>query len=156
MMPHDWAHAAYEAARREDNNAIAACLTELVDAGGSDAMQWAARRWMERTRYVMVHSGQFAGFTLTPDNTSTDRAMDVDQAPAAAAWSGRLFMAYETDDRLQWDALWRLVGDTPEGLHHAGYAVLRMMTLTAAGYAEEHDCADLELKATRMALAHRN
>jgi len=156
MMPHDWAHAAYEAARRQDHDAIVATLKELVQAGGIDAMQWAARRWMDRTRYIMAHCGQFAGFTLTAHNSSTGRPVDVDQAPPAAAWSGRLFMAYTTGDRAQWQALWRMVGDTDDGLCNAAYAVLRMMTLTAASYAEEHGSPDLELRATRLALAHLN
>lgn len=156
MTPDDWAFAAYEAARRGDNEAIVATLKQIIDVGGSDAMQWAARRWMHRTHYVMAHAGRFHGFELTADNSPDDLPKDVDQAPQVAAWSGRLFMAYCANDRALWQALWRLVDDTADGLSHAGYAVLRMMTLTASAYIDELGTDGPAVRAARMSLAHLN
>lgn len=163
----DWAHAAYEAARRHDHDAEIGALAPLV-SNGRKAVDVAMRAWIDRTlivmHIVMRQSRTTIGFKLEMEDHAGEET-DIDQAPAEVAWAGRMFMAYAKHDRGMWEALWSTVPTDPEAITEHVITLLRSMTATAEMYAEQSrpdlsccpiHAADPMTHAARAAMAHYN
>jgi hypothetical protein len=172
MMPADWAHAAYEAARRHDTEGVHAVLVELAGQG-RDAMDTAMRAWIDRTRMVIAAAGAAPEPEYMRLEMAADGSSDVDlidDLPREVAWAGRMFMAHVRGDQQTWEALWSTVPPTADTITDHVYVLLTTMTTTAAaaGCAENAGPdpaprtvrgwirAHPERAATRMAMAHLN
>lgn len=166
---HDWAHAAYEAARRHDLDAALGALAPLVREG-RPTVDVAMRAWIDRTYLVMhaimrQHDTKIGALEMEDDTGAT---ADIDQVPPEAAWAGRMFMAHTTRNRALWEALWSAVPDDAETITDHVLTLLQAMVATAENYAQQnqpgtscchvhaHLDADPMLAATRAAMAHYN
>jgi hypothetical protein len=168
MMVQDWAHAAFEAARRHDADGVVGVLTELAGQG-RPAMEVAMRLWMDRVTLVMWAAGEETGrdvhLALEMEADSTGELSDVDQLPAEVAWAGRLVVAHRAGDERMWDALMSAVPPTTDGLIGHVTTLLRTVIIpTVDAYAEQchprlccpGHAVDVETLAARVAVSHLN
>lgn len=165
----DWAHAAYEAARRRDLDAEIGALTELVREGRG-AVDVALRSWCDRTLMVMhcVLQQQNARMVLQLDMEMEDydsgETTTIDNAPTEQAWAARMFRAHAQHDHDTWNTLWATLPANPDVITDHVLALLHAMAATAEMYAQDNQpelacCqihADPILAATRAAMAHYN
>ena len=172
MIIDDWAHAAYEAARRHDVEGMYAVLTELA-RNGRAAMDIAMRNWVDRTLSVMTAAGDdpyaYRLLEMEADDSGTGEAEPMGRLPREVAWAGRMFMARARHDRAMWDALWDSLPKDPETVTEHMLVLLTTMTTTAAAYADNVSPNEAprtglagwirgnpETAAARIALAHLN
>lgn len=163
----DWAHAAYEAARRRDLESVLGALQPLV-RDGRRAVDVAMRAWIDRTLIVMhavMHqSNTQPGPALEMENARTGDVTPINEVPEESAWAGRMFMAHANHDRDMWDILWSAVPADPEAITDHVMALLQATTATAEAYAAQSHpdlaCCPMHanpmLAATRAAMAHYN
>jgi hypothetical protein len=163
----DWAHAAFEAARRRDIDAELGALAPLIH-DGRPALDAAMRAWMDRTLIVMTcvmhQRGRKIGRQLEMRRGTTGELTPIDEVPDESAWAARMFMAYAHGDRAMWEALWSVVPEDWDDITVHVMALLHAMTATAESYAQQSrpDLAccprhtDPMLHATRAAMAHYN
>ena len=166
----DWAHAAFEAARRRDTDAELGALTPLV-RGGRPAVDTAMRAWIDRTRMVMDavcwQRGAVMGPQLETEDYESAELIPIGMVPDESAWAAYMFMAHCNRDRALWEALWSTVPADPQAITDHVVALLHAMAATAESYAEQsrpgpaccvmHAAhADPMLAATRAALSHYN
>lgn len=166
----DWAHAAFEAARRRDTDAEIGALTPLV-RDGRHAVDIAMRAWIDRTGMVMDavcrQRGAVIGPQLETEDYDSGEVTPIELAPAEGMWAARMFMAHRNRDRGMWEALWSAVPADPNAITDHVMALLHAMAATAEAYAQQSRpgpacCvmhavhADPMLAATRAALSHYN
>jgi hypothetical protein len=140
MMLADWAHAAFEAARRRDRDGVIAVLKE-IRSYGADAEGDAAMMWMTRASAVIrVCACDLSELKIKPEPDAApigepDLAASR-RPPKSAWWVARLFTAYMVNDSQQWATVWEsLPEDESERIDWLRMLV-GTMALTALAYAE--------------------
>jgi hypothetical protein len=133
----DWVHAAFEAARRHDQDATLGAI-DAITTYGRDAMLRACTDWIDRTHLVMelcsrkpLAEGKIHIRVLTDHG---DVGADVIKPHGGSRWACRMFLARVTEDAAMWH---RLTAHLPDDrLRDYTFALVNAMAITALHYVD--------------------
>lgn len=145
MQIADWAHTAYEAACRRDQEGVIASITQIMSEG-PEAVQCVSRNWVGRTITVLRLCGFDGSERLrlmmlaeADDEPVGGAARPLPQAPAMVQWIGDLLVARANCDETRWQRAWRATGTGGDEVAFRLNTLVWTMAMTATRYAEEHD-----------------
>jgi hypothetical protein len=159
MTPADWQIAAYEAALRQDHDAVVASLQQLKSSGRA-AIEQALHAWMERTKVAMFTLAQKVSepveFAVEAEADEYGRV----RVDPETAWAGQLFACHVSHDHDQWDTLFTAVPDGDE-LDSAVLVALTVLAATATDVNTKfietvNDGLTPAVRSARLARAHLN